>query len=137
MTVVGTGALPTLIEGFTTASGMLANCGAAEVTIENLEFRPNTKAGFLADVGNSTLRDVLFKPGVSDGSAVGLNVAGGLTVCERCTFVDGGSPGVLVEGGELRMVDSEVRGMRVTENSQGGGLFAGDLGWGCSRSRIH
>ncbi len=121
MTIRGTGAEPTVITSFATAAAMIANCGAASLTFENLKFQPFEGAGVQADLGDTTLTDCEFETG-DNGSSPGLSVVGGLAICERCTFDGGGSPGVTVEGGELRLIDSEIRGMRVTENSDGGGM---------------
>ncbi|MEM9552773.1 MAG: thrombospondin type 3 repeat-containing protein [Acidobacteriota bacterium] len=121
MTIRGTGSEPTVIDGRGAASGMIANCGAPSLTLENLEFvLISALTGVQTDF-DTTIRDSIFVPGPS-GDQVGLNVSGGLAVCERCTFRDGGSPGVLVEGGELRLIDSQVRDLVVTETSTGGGL---------------
>lgn len=121
MTIRGTGPTPTVIEGIVSPSALIANCGASRLTIENLEFRPLGNSGLRGDLAETVVVDSRFVTG-PDGNGVGLNVVGGETTCERCVFEGGGSPGIAVEDGELRLIDSEVKGMRVVERSEGGGL---------------
>ncbi len=136
MTIRGTGNEPTEVIGGGAPSSMIANCGAAELTLENLFLRPLFGAGILADLGLTTVRDSRFVTG-PEGSGVGLDVVGGLAICERCVFDGGGSPGVAVGGGALRLLDSEVRGMRVTERSDGGGMRLTGGATHLMRSIIH
>ena len=121
MVIRGTGTEPTVIQGWGMPSAMIANCGAANLTFENLHFDVGNSAGVLADLGNTTLRNVSFDTGPG-GDSPGLDVVGGLATCERCLFDGGASPGVQMSDGELHFIDSEIRGIRVTENREGGGM---------------
>ncbi|MDY7094595.1 MAG: thrombospondin type 3 repeat-containing protein [Acidobacteriota bacterium] len=118
VTIRGLGSDPVPVTGdiFLTQAIFTTWSPNIEVVIENLELRPRATAaiaGFFAqqvDV-DVTFRDTVFISGDDQGD-VGLVVQDGTVLCERCEFRDGDTVAINVTGGELRLVDSEVRNNR-------------------------
>lgn len=127
MTIRGTGAGRPVIQGAKFLNAALIRAGAA-VTIENLEFRPDTEFGSTAygiEVYRSEgtqIRDVTIVP---SEFGEGLRINGGVATCTRCEIKDGLSRGVRLVGSpahnaRLTLLESRVSNNTATGRSGGG-----------------
>ncbi len=134
MTIRGTGSAKAVVESGLFADGGMIRIGES-LTVENLEFRPNTTSGnytsalYVNSPNQVTIKDVLIKPG-PDGNNIGMYVFGGVVTCNRCEIKDGQSLGIrIANNGQLNLLNSRISNNNNPSSNQGGAVFldSGDL----------
>ncbi len=121
--IQGIGPVPPIIEVLfingNSYNAILVSQNDAQVEIANLEFRlqNSTAAGITASSSATVMmiEDTIFVPG-SRFDEVGLNMEDGQVTCIRCLLRNGNNTAVQVTGGQLRMIDSEVRNNVLNDN---------------------